>query len=224
MKNPIQLIVTVGKVYMYGFLLQIPFIQLADAHPSTLGSLNLYAMASNPSPREIPPSSVFSAIEQVITGTVTDQNGEPLPGVTVSVEGTTIGTATDLDGKYSLSVPEGATLVFSFIGFESQRVAAGSRTVIDVILIEDISSWEEVVVVGYGSQRKADLTGSVAVVNVREMQAQPAASPIEGLQGKATGVHIINTGAPGATPQIRIRGFSTINNNNPLYIIDGVPF
>lgn len=224
MKNPIQSILTIGKVYMYGFLLQIPFIQLADAHPSTLGSLNLYAMASNASPREIPPSSVFSAIEQVITGTVTDQNGEPLPGVTVSVEGTTIGTATDLDGKYSLSVPEGSTLVFSFIGFESQRVAAGSRTVIDVILIEDISSLEEVVVVGYGTQRKADLTGSVAVVNVKEMQAQPAASPIEGLQGKATGVHIINTGAPGATPQIRIRGFSTINNNNPLYIIDGVPF
>src|SRR5690606_36767907 len=105
MKNPIQFILTVGKVYMYGFLLQIPFIQLADAHPSTLGSLNLYAMASNPSPREIAPSSVFSAIDQLITGTVTDQNAEPLPGVSVSVDGTTTGTATDLDGKYSLSIP-----------------------------------------------------------------------------------------------------------------------
>src|SRR5690606_2123995 len=224
MKNPIQSILTVGKIYMYRFFLHIPFIQRAHAHPSTLGHLDLNAITSKSSSKEIPPVSVFSAIEQVVTGTVTDQSGEPLPGVTVSVDGTTTGTATDIDGKYSLAVPEGSTLVFSFIGFESQRIAVGSRTVIDIVLVEDISSLEEVVVVGYGTQRKADLTGSVAVVNVREMQAQPAASPIEGLQGKATGVHIINTGAPGATPQIRIRGFSTINNNNPLYIIDGVPF
>src|SRR5690606_34478045 len=98
------------------------------------------------------------------------------------------------------------------------------RTEIEVVLTEDLTTLEEVVVVGYGTQLRKDLTGSVAVVDVREMKAQPAASPIESLQGKATGVHIINDGAPGATPQIRSRGFSTINNNNPLYIIDGIPY
>src|SRR5690606_34666436 len=137
---------------------------------------------SSPSISSVDKMLLASALdweEQVISGTVTDQNGEPLPGVTVSVEGTTIGTATDIDGKYTLEVPDGATLVFSFIGFQTQRVAAGSRSVINITLVEDISSLEEVVVVGYGTQRKSDLTGSVAVVNVREMQAQPAASPIE---------------------------------------------
>src|SRR5690606_5775399 len=98
------------------------------------------------------------------------------------------------------------------------------RSVIDLVLEEDLAQLEEVVVVGYGTQRKKDITGAVAVVDVKGLKQQPAASPVESLQGKATGVQIINSGAPGATPQIRIRGFSTINNNDPLYIIDGMPY
>ena len=214
MKKPIRLLFVMGRLFLCGFFLQILSISWLYASPLNAGI--------NEAPRPMDISSI--AIDQTITGTVTDQNGDPVPGVTVSVPGTTVGTATDLDGKYSLTVPEGSTLVFSFIGFASQSIVVGGRSVIDVVLVEDVSSLEEVVVVGYGTQRRSDLTGSVAVVNVKDMKAQPAASPIEGLQGKATGVHIINTGAPGATPQIRIRGFSTINNNNPLYIIDGVPF
>ena len=224
MKHPIQSIIMIGKICVYGFFLQTLFINLLSAHSSDSNRLKFTKTDLNSSLEDVLTSHPVSSIEQVVTGTVTDQNGDPLPGVTVSVEGTTIGTATDIDGRFNLTVPDGSTLVFSFIGFESQRVVVGSRSVIDVTLVEDVSSLEEVVVVGYGTQRKSDLTGSVAVVNVDDMKAQPAASPIEGLQGKATGVHIVNSGAPGATPQIRIRGFSTINNNNPLYIIDGVPF
>lgn len=160
-----------------------------------------------------------------VSGTVMDASGAPLIGVNVLVQGTDNGTSTDLDGRFTLEdLDENAILVFSYIGYQTQQVALGGRTNLLVTMVEDLTTLEEVVVVGYGTQLKKDLTGSVAVVDVRDMKAQPAASPIESLQGKATGVHIINDGAPGATPQIRIRGFSTINNNNPLYIIDGVPY
>src|SRR5690606_12844269 len=108
-------------------------------------------------------------IDVTIRGTVTDQNGSPIPGVTVSVPGTNIGTATDLDGKYTLSVPDGATLAFSFIGFETQSFVVGDQSIIDVRLIEDISSLEEVVVVGYGSVKKSNLTGSVSSVNASDI-------------------------------------------------------
>src|SRR5690606_25550279 len=105
-----------------------------------------------------------------VTGTVVDGNGEPLPGVTVSVQGTTTGTATDIDGRYSLVAPEGSILVFSFIGFVTQPVALGGKTVIDVVLVEDISSLDEVIVVGYGVQKKANMTGSVASINLESLE------------------------------------------------------
>lgn len=165
-------------------------------------------------------------LDREIKGKVTDQDGEPLPGVSVVLKGTTIGTSSNTDGQYTLSVPDGtATLIFSFVGFGTQEVSvpAGS-SVADVALKEDQKALSEVVVIGYGTAKKQDLTGAVSVVNVSQLKAQPVASPVESLQGKATGVHIINDGAPGSTPQIRIRGFSTINNNDPLFIIDGVPF
>src|SRR5690606_7637341 len=109
-------------------------------------------------------AAVIRADDQItVRGKVTDANGDPLPGVTISVPGTTIGTATDLDGVYSLSVPEGSTLVFSFIGFQSQTIAVGGRSVVNVTLSEDLASLDEVVVVGYGTQKKSDLTGSVSV-------------------------------------------------------------
>lgn len=160
-----------------------------------------------------------------ISGTVTDAEGEPLIGVNIQVKGSSRGTATDFDGNFTLDdIDENAVLVVSYVGFHTQEVPVGGQSVLNIVMVSDAQMLDEVVVVGYGTQRKADLTGSVAVVDVKNLKAQPAASPIEGLQGKATGVQIINDGAPGATPQIRIRGFSTINNNNPLYIIDGVPF
>lgn len=161
-----------------------------------------------------------------VKGKVTDESGAVLPGVSVVIKSTTLGTTSDSDGNYVISVPDGpATLVFSFVGFGTKELTVQpGTTTLDVMLSEDQKALSEVVVIGYGTAKKKDLTGAVAVVNVAQMKAQPAASPVESLQGKATGVHIINDGAPGSTPQIRIRGFSTINNNDPLFIIDGVPF
>jgi len=163
---------------------------------------------------------------RTIKGRVTDAgDGSAVAGVTISIKGTTTATQSDAEGNYSISVPGNNTvLVFSFVGMVPQEAAVGSRNQVDVALQSDQALLEEVVVIGYGTARQKDLTGSVAIVNMNQLKAQPTASAVEALQGKATGVQIISDGAPGATPQIRIRGFSTINNNDPLFIIDGVPY
>ncbi len=161
-----------------------------------------------------------------ITGVVTNAtDNQPIYGAAVKVRGTVRGTSTDDNGRFSLVVRPNETIEISYIGFASQEfIVDSTRNVYNISLQESTSALDEVVVTGYSSQRVKDLTGSVAVVNVNALKQQPAASPIEALQGKATGVQIINDGAPGATPQIRIRGFSTINNNDPLYVIDGMPY
>lgn len=163
--------------------------------------------------------------EVVVTGTVVDNTGQPLPGVTVLIQGIAIGTATDLEGRYSLQVPEGATLTFSFIGFQPQNIGLGGRTVIDVVLIEDTAALDEVVVVGYGTQRKSDLTGAISSVSSEDLRATPAGNFLEQSQGKLAGVDIVRAnGSPGAPVQIRIRGNRSINaSNEPLYVIDGIP-
>lgn len=168
----------------------------------------------------------IGALNREVRGKVTDEEGKPLPGVSIILKGTTQGTTTDTEGDFLISVPDGnVTLVFSFVGFGTREIDVSAQTSeIEVQMSEDKKALSEVVVIGYGTTRKQDLTGAVSVVDVSKMKAQPVASPVESLQGKATGVHIINDGAPGSTPQIRIRGFSTINNNDPLFIIDGVPF
>src|SRR5690606_31149620 len=127
--------------------------------------------------------TVGKKIDVLVSGTVTDISGEPIPGVTVSVPGTTIGTATDLNGKYSLNVPEGSTLVFSFIGFETQRIEVGDQSIIDVTLGEDMTSLDEVVVVGYGTQKKVNLTGAVSYVNSDVLENRPLSNVAQGLQG-----------------------------------------
>ncbi|HYH56388.1 MAG TPA: TonB-dependent receptor [Anseongella sp.] len=163
--------------------------------------------------------------QTMIRGKVTDAvSGQPIPGVTVTIKGTTRGTATDGEGNYSLAAAPEEIMVFAFLGYKNVERAPGSEAIVNVTLEADVAGLEQVVVVGYGTQQKKDLTGSISVVDVSDMKAQPAASAVEALQGKAAGVQIINDGAPGSTPQIRIRGYSTINNNEPLYIIDGVPF
>lgn len=165
--------------------------------------------------------------QSVITGVVKDSaNGEPIAGATVQLKGTNTGTVTKAGGEYSLQIPAGTnqTLVFSFIGFQDREVKVNNQTNINVSLSQATGTLHEVVLTGYTSQQKKDITGSIAVVDVQNLKAQPTASPVEALQGKATGVQIINDGAPGSTPQIRIRGFSTINNNDPLFVIDGVPY
>ena len=165
------------------------------------------------------------ASDNAITGTVTDSNGELLLGVNIIVEGTETGTITDEEGKYSISAPAGATLVFSFLGFGTQKIVVEDQKVIDVTLQEEVSALDEVVVIGYGTQRRSDLTGSVAQVGAREINAFPSTNVLQSLSGRAAGVQVSpTTGAPGAGLNVRIRGTNSIQGSNePLYVVDGFP-
>jgi TonB-linked SusC/RagA family outer membrane protein len=158
-----------------------------------------------------------------IQGTVLDDTGFPLPGVNVIIKGTTTGTVTDLDGKYSLGVPADATLVFTFVGFETQEISVAGRSTIDVTLGEDLSDLDEFVVVGYGIQRKSDLTGAISSVKSEDITRLPVSDVTQALQGRVSGVQITqNSGAPGAGSTVRIRGVGTLNNSSPLYVVDGM--
>lgn len=165
-----------------------------------------------------------STVDVTVTGTVTDTAGTPLLGVSVTVDGTDIGTVTDFDGNYSLTVPEGATLTFSFIGMKTQKVALGNRTKVNVTLEEDVSALDEVVVVGYGSQKRSDITGAVGVVDSEEFEDEPVVQVGQALQGKVAGLQVSqNSGSPGSGLLIRVRGTGTVNNSEPLYVVDGNP-
>ncbi|WP_161888617.1 SusC/RagA family TonB-linked outer membrane protein [Pontibacter russatus] len=172
-------------------------------------------------------SSVLSAYQIQVTGTVVGENGTPLPGVTVVVKGTTIGTSTTADGTYSLAVPDehtNGTLVFSYIGFATQEIPIANQSVINVTMATDAEALEEVVVVGYGTQKKSDVTGSVGVVNSEELLRAPVNNALQGLQGRVAGVNVkLNSGSPTSSPRVIIRGVGTINaSSGPLYVVDGV--
>lgn len=158
-----------------------------------------------------------------IGGQITEENGEPIPGASVLVKGTTIGTAADLDGEYSLAVPANSTLVFSFIGYESKEIPIGNQTQINVSLVPSLSDLQEVVVVGYGTQKRSDLTGSVSSVKSEQLTAYPAINAVQALQGRAAGVQIqANNGAPGASLKVRVRGGTSINaSSDPIFVVDG---
>lgn len=165
------------------------------------------------------------AQQRTITGTVTTNEGTPLAGASVVVVGQKTGETTGPNGTFSISVPANAkTLRISYVGYLDQDVSISGQSNITVALKSSTTNLNEIVVTGYSSQRKKDITGSVAIVNTTELKQQPSTSPIEALQGKATGVQIINDGSPGSTPQIRIRGNTSINNNDPLFVIDGMPY
>lgn len=168
----------------------------------------------------------LSALAQgrLITGKVTDNTGAGLPGVTILVKGTTTGTVTNIEGAFSLNV-NGGTLVFSYIGFTPQEIAVTNQTTIDVMLLEDTKLLNEVVVIGYGAQKKKDLTTAVVVVGEKEIRDRPIVSAAQALQGKAAGVQVIQpSGKPGAGLAVRVRGAtSVIASNEPLYVVDGVP-
>jgi len=157
-----------------------------------------------------------------VSGVVNDKGlNEPITGASVVEVGTTNGTITDLDGNFELTVQKGAQLQFSFIGYVTQTLEAADGMVVD--MSEDNELLEEVVVTGYTTQRKADLTGSVAVVSVNEMKKMNENNPMKALQGRVPGMNITASGAPSGESTVRIRGIGTLNNNDPLYIIDGVP-
>lgn len=166
----------------------------------------------------------YQQAERPISGTVKDASGATLPGVSVLVKGTNRGTVTDLDGKFSLSAPEGGALVFSFIGYASQTVTVGSQNVVDITLQEDSQALDEVVVIGYGTMKKSDLTGSVSSVRGEKLMDRSQANAVKSLQGRVAGVEVLNTqNSPGASARIRIRGINSINSGvQPLFVIDGI--
>lgn len=164
------------------------------------------------------------AQERTVTGIVKDEAGTPMPGVNVVLKGSAMGTATDVDGRFAIAVPnDNTTLVFTFVGYTSSEVVVGSRTSIDINLSPDVTSLSEVVVTGYTTQRKRDITGAVSVVKVDEMQVVQAPSIAQKLEGRASGVTISTSGEPGEGTNVRIRGLGSFTQgNDPLWIIDGV--
>lgn len=164
------------------------------------------------------------AQDKVVKGKITDSSGLPLPGANVIVKGTQKGASTDMDGRYSISVPSGAILVFSFTGSKTQEIIVGGASVYDVILKDESSALDEVVVVGYGTKKKKDLTGSIVSVNAEDIASRPVLNAVQAMQGKAAGVDISSNERPGTVGSITIRGVRSIGaSNGPLYVVDGIP-
>ncbi|WP_460636736.1 SusC/RagA family TonB-linked outer membrane protein [Larkinella harenae] len=186
-----------------------------------------FALAAKAPDRAVSSKNLVSVrlVDRTLTGKVTDETNSPLPGVSIVLKGTQRGTVTDANGAYRLDVPDnGGTLVFSFVGYLSQEVAVGTQTAVNVSLKTDDKVLEEIVVIGYGTAKKSDLTGAVGSVREAELKERPAASLTQALSGRMPGVQVnTNSGRPGGRTTIRVRGFSSINSsNNPLYVVDGV--
>ena len=159
-----------------------------------------------------------------VKGQVVDQDGEPLIGATVRVKGVQSGVVTDFDGNFEISAAGNATLVISYVGYKDREVAVRNRAILDAIQLEsDSHLLDQVVVVGYGTQKKADLTGSVSIVNADELKRVSNSNISTMLEGKVAGVQITSDGQPGADPSVRIRGIGSFGSTAPLYVIDGVP-
>ena len=167
----------------------------------------------------------LGAFAQQITvkGHVKDDTGEPVIGASVLQSKTTNGTITDLDGNFMLAVPSDGVLTVSFIGYATQDIRVNGKTSLVVVLKEDAKVLDEVVVVGYGTMKKSDLTGAVSSVGTKDIKDSPVANIGQAMQGKVSGVQIIDAGKPGDNVTIKIRGLGTINNSNPLVVIDGIP-
>ena len=158
-----------------------------------------------------------------ITGNIVDETGIPIIGATVIEVGTTNGTITDVDGNFALEVGQEATLQISYIGFIVQQIPTAGRNNFNIILREDTQALEEVVVVGYGTQKKMSVTGAIATVQEGDLKSNIDGNVLSRLQGRVAGVRIINDNIPGGDPVISIRGVGSINSNSPLYVVDGVP-
>jgi len=170
--------------------------------------------------------SIVSFAQNTITGTITDKDGLPLPGATILEKGTTNGVSSEFDGKYTITLTSGRTLIFTYVGFTTQEInVPESQNSVDVILLEDASILDEVVLIGYGSQLKENISGSVAKVETKDLKNIPQVSVDQLLQGRASGVSVTqNSGQPGSAVSVRIRGVNSLTGSSePLYIIDGVP-
>ena len=164
------------------------------------------------------------AQQKAIQGSVKDMEGNPMPGVTIMADGTNAGTITNTDGKYSINVPEkGKSLTFSFLGYISQTLDITGKQTINVFLKEDLMKIEEVVVIGYGQQKKSDLSGAIVNVGVNKLEDVASPNLVSALGGRLAGVYVQqNGGGPNPTTSIRIRGTGTLNDNNPLIVIDDI--
>jgi TonB-linked SusC/RagA family outer membrane protein len=160
-----------------------------------------------------------------VTGLVTDQQGQPLPGVTVVIKGTTTGTITDSNGAFTLGLPPSAEVIqFSFVGMKTQEIEIGEKTTFSIVMEEDVFGIEEVVAIGYGVQKKSDVTGALVSVSSEELNSRPVKNAIEAMQGKAAGVDITSNERPGTIGSITIRGVRSLTaSNSPLYVVDGIP-
>ncbi|UYZ63122.1 SusC/RagA family TonB-linked outer membrane protein [Hymenobacter weizhouensis] len=209
------------KSHFYSQALRRALWLAACGLPAT--ALAAPALGAAPTARPTTP-----AADVAVSGRVTQRgSGEPLPGVTIIVKGTTLGTTTDADGRFSLNAPENATLIISYVGFARQEVPiTGATSNLNITLAEDTRALSEVVVVGYGTQERGSVTGAVSSVSARDIATQPVADATQALQGRAAGVTVTsNGGAPGgaAGTSIRVRGITSAGNNNPLYVVDGFP-
>ena len=167
-------------------------------------------------------SSSLIFAQNNISGTVSDSDGNPIPGATIVVQGTNVGVVTDFDGNYQITASTGDRLTFSSLGFSSQTVTVGNQSSINITLATSVDILDEVVVSGYQTLQRRSLSGAIGTVDVSEAFKTQVTNSAEALQGRVAGVQVISSGAPGAAPVIRIRGYSTTNNNDPLYVIDGV--
>lgn len=166
--------------------------------------------------------SNFLEFQKTIEGKVVDNGGLPLPGVTVAIKGTSKGTITDFNGEFSIEANSDATLVASFMGFETKEIPLNGSTNITIKMEEDIGKLDDVIVVGYGTVKKSDLTGAVSSVRGEDLTSQSDSNPLTALQGKASGVQVVSSGSPGTSPTVKIRGIGTTGNSDPLYVVDGV--
>ncbi|UZR96419.1 SusC/RagA family TonB-linked outer membrane protein [Chondrinema litorale] len=206
-----QVLINLAKKYNVRFKRINDIIVVDDTSPDAIASTELVK---------------DETVQFKVSGNVSSaEDGEPLPGVNILVTGSNEGTTSDIDGNYSLVVSEGSTLQFSYIGFETQSVEVGNQSTINVKLNPDMAQLEEIVVVGYGTQKKRNVTGSVVSVGSDDIDQMNLQDPISVLQGRAAGVQVVsNSGAPGGGMSIRVRGNSSLNSgNSPLYVVDGVP-
>ena len=167
--------------------------------------------------------SITAWAQRSVTGQVIDNFGEPLPGVNVVVKGTTNGVTTDFDGNYTIQAQSKDVLVFSFIGYNTQEQTVGNKAVLNVRLEEDQQVLDDVVVVGYGVVKKSDLTSSISTIKGDEITKATTGNAMNSLQGKVNGVQVASAGSPGAAPKVLIRGVTTVNGSDPLYVVDGMP-
>lgn len=164
------------------------------------------------------------AQQKTVTGTITTANGDPIPGVNIVEKGTTNGTVSDFDGKYSITASNGSVLVFTSIGIKTKEITLGQASTYNVTMEEDNTLLDEVVVVGYGTQKKSDVTGAVVSVSAEDITSRPVNNAVEAMQGKAAGVDISSNERPGQVGSITIRGVRSLTaSNSPLYVLDGIP-